>query len=95
MRYSEQYRREFDPQKRVQIYKEFQQILHEEQPYTFLYVSKRVSALHRRFQNVEIFPDGLRPIDWWVPAGKSKVCDYDSSPISFAHDPLFVSDDCC
>ena len=68
----EQYRREFDPQKRIQIYKEFQQILHEEQPYTFLYVSKRVSALHRRFQNVEIFPDGLRPIDWWVPARSQK-----------------------
>ena len=68
----EQYRREFDPQKRIQVYKEFQQILHEEQPYTFLYVSKRVSALHRRFQGVEIFPDGLRPIDWWVPAGSQK-----------------------
>jgi peptide/nickel transport system substrate-binding protein len=68
----EQYRREFDEQKRIQLYKEFQQILHEEQPYTFLYVSKRVSAVHRRFQNVEVFPDGLRPIDWWVPASRQK-----------------------
>jgi peptide/nickel transport system substrate-binding protein len=40
----ELYRREFDAQKRIQMYKEFQQILHDEQPYTFLYVSKRVSA---------------------------------------------------
>jgi peptide/nickel transport system substrate-binding protein len=68
----EQYRREFDEEKRIQLYKEFQQILHEEQPYTFLYVSKRVSAVHRRFQNVEVFPDGLRPIDWWVPASRQK-----------------------
>jgi peptide/nickel transport system substrate-binding protein len=68
----EQYRGEFDGQKRIELYKEFQQILHEEQPYTFLYVGKRVSAVHRRFEGVEVFPDGLRPIDWWVPAGRQK-----------------------
>jgi peptide/nickel transport system substrate-binding protein len=68
----EQYRREFDPQKRIQLYKEFQQILHDEQPYTFLYVGKRVSAVHRRFHGVEVFPDGLRPIDWWVPSAQQK-----------------------
>jgi peptide/nickel transport system substrate-binding protein len=68
----EQYRREFDEQKRIELYKEFQQILHEEQPYTFLYVGKRVSAVHRRFEGVEVFPDGLRPIDWWVPAARQK-----------------------
>ena len=68
----EQYRREFDAQKRIQLYKEFQQIIHEEQPYTFLYVAKRVSAVHRRFQGVKVFPDGLRPIDWWVPLARQK-----------------------
>jgi hypothetical protein len=46
--------------------------LHDEQPYTFLYVGKRVSAVHRRFQGVEVFPDGLRPIDWWVPSNRQK-----------------------
>ena len=55
------YRREFDEPKRIQLYKEFQEILNDEQPYTFLYVSKRVSALQRRFEGVEVFPDGLRP----------------------------------
>jgi peptide/nickel transport system substrate-binding protein len=68
----EQYRREFDPQKRIRLYQEFQQILHEEQPYTFLYVGKRVSVVHRRFQGVQVFPDGLRPIDWWVPLNRQK-----------------------
>jgi peptide/nickel transport system substrate-binding protein len=68
----EQYRREFDAQKRIQMYKEFQEIIHDEQPYTFLYVGKRVSAVHRRFQGVEVFPDGLRPIDWWVPVARQK-----------------------
>ncbi len=65
-------RREFDAQKRVEMYKEFQQILHEEQPYTFLFVRKQISVVHRRFQDVEIFPGGLRPIDWWVPARLQK-----------------------
>jgi peptide/nickel transport system substrate-binding protein len=68
----EVYRREFDAQKRIQMYKEFQEIIHDEQPYTFLYVGKRVSAVHRRFQGVEVFPDGLRPIDWWVPLARQK-----------------------
>jgi peptide/nickel transport system substrate-binding protein len=68
----EQYRREFDAQKRIQLYKEFQQILHDEQPYTFLFVRKTVSAVHRRFEGVEVFPDGLRPIDWWVPLERQK-----------------------
>lgn len=68
----EAYRREFDAQKRVEMYKEFQQILHEEQPYTFLFVRKQISVVHRRFQDVEIFPAGLRPIDWWVPTRLQK-----------------------
>ncbi|HEV8721770.1 MAG TPA: peptide-binding protein [Candidatus Binatia bacterium] len=68
----EVYRREFDAQKRIQLYNELQRILHDEQPYTFLYVGKRVSAVHRRFQGVEVFPDGLRPIDWWVPVARQK-----------------------
>lgn len=68
----ERYRPEFDAQKRVELYREFQRILHDEQPYTFLYVGKRVSAVHRRFAGVEVFPDGLRPIDWWVPAENQK-----------------------
>ncbi len=68
----ELYRREFDPQKRIKLYNEFQKIISDEQPYTFLYLPKRVSALQRRFEGVEIFPDGLRPVDWWVPAGSQK-----------------------
>jgi peptide/nickel transport system substrate-binding protein len=68
----ELYRREFDPEKRIKLYNEFQKIISDEQPYTFLYLPKRVSALQRRFEGVEIFPDGLRPVDWWVPARSQK-----------------------
>jgi peptide/nickel transport system substrate-binding protein len=64
----EQYRREFDPKKRVELYREFQQILSDEQPYTFLFVNKSVAAVQRRIRGVEVFPGGIRPVDWWVPA---------------------------
>jgi peptide/nickel transport system substrate-binding protein len=64
----EEYRREFDPQKRIHLYKRFQQILNEDQPYTFLYMPKSAVATDKRFKGVEVLPiGGLRPRDWWVP----------------------------
>ncbi|MGH7845240.1 MAG: peptide-binding protein [Candidatus Binatia bacterium] len=68
----EDYRQEFDPKKRIELYRKFQRILSDEQPYTFLFISKRVSAIHRRFRGVEVFPGGLRPSDWWVPVSAQK-----------------------
>ncbi|MBI2348501.1 MAG: hypothetical protein HYV05_07595 [Deltaproteobacteria bacterium] len=63
----EEYRREFDANRRIELYREFQKILNDEQPYTFLFVGKWVSAVQRRFRSVEVLPGGLRPIEWWVP----------------------------
>jgi peptide/nickel transport system substrate-binding protein len=64
----EEYRRTFDANKRIELYREFQHILNVEQPYTFLFVRKAVTAVSRRFQGVEILAiGGLRPTDWWVP----------------------------
>ena len=63
----EQYRREFDPEKRIELYREFQKILSDEQPYTFLFLGKSVIAAQRRIRGIEVFPGGVRPIDWWVP----------------------------
>ena len=68
----EQYRREFDERKRIELYREFQQILSDEQPYTFLFVGKSVSAVQRRVRGVEVLPGGLRTIDWWVPPPAQK-----------------------
>lgn len=68
----ESYRREFDPQKRVELYREFQKILSDEQPYTFLFVGKSVLAAQRRIRGVEIYPGGIRPLDWWVPKAAQK-----------------------
>jgi peptide/nickel transport system substrate-binding protein len=63
----EEYRREFDPNKRIELYREFQHILNDEQPYTFLFVRKTVTAVQRRFRGIEVYPAGLRPLEWWVP----------------------------
>ena len=68
----EQYRSEFDERKRIELYREFQQILSDEQPYTFLFVGKSVSAVQRRIRGVEVLPGGLRSIDWWVPPPAQK-----------------------
>ena len=63
----EENRRTFDPQKRIELYREFQQILNEEQPYTFLFIRKSVLAVDKRFHNVTLYPGGPRSLEWWVP----------------------------
>jgi len=68
----EDYRREFDEKKRFEMAKEFQRILNDEQPYTFLFSRKTVSAVARRFHGVEVLPAGLRPLEWWVPRAQQK-----------------------
>ncbi len=69
----ETYRREFDAEKRTALYKELQQILNAEQPYTFLFMRKSVTAYHKRFRNVEALPIGGVVTDrWWVPAALQK-----------------------
>ncbi len=62
-------RKEFDPEKRKQYMLEFQEILHEEQPYTFLYIPKSNIVYHKRFRGTTVFPfrPGYDPLEWWVP----------------------------
>jgi peptide/nickel transport system substrate-binding protein len=69
----EEYRRTFDAAKRVEQYRGFQRILNDEQPYTFLFMQKAVTAVSRRFQGVEVLPIGsVRPLEWWVPKSLQK-----------------------
>jgi peptide/nickel transport system substrate-binding protein len=53
-------RREYQPDKRRQIYHQLQALLAEDQPYTFLFVSDALPALHRKFQVVEKDPSEKR-----------------------------------
>lgn len=67
-------RRVFDQAERKTYYDRLQQILAEEQPYTFLYVSEALPAVSRRFRGVEPAPAGIRYNfhRWFVPKAEQK-----------------------
>lgn len=63
----ELYRRTFDAERRISLYRRLQEIIHEEQPHTFLLVGRSVTAYSRRFQGVNWYPSGWTDImEWWV-----------------------------
>jgi peptide/nickel transport system substrate-binding protein len=67
-RIMEQARLEFDQAKRVAMYHRFDAILHDEQPYTFLFCIQELEALDKRFAGVKVYKFGLDSREWWVPA---------------------------
>ncbi len=70
----EQGRRVFDQHQRKVKYDRFQEILAEEQPYTFLYVGEALPAVSKRFRGVETAPAGIRYNfnQWYVPLAEQK-----------------------
>ena len=64
----EDYRQEFDLEKRIKMYQRFQEILHEEQPYTFMWKTRVARAYSRRFAGVNWYPAGAELKEWWVEA---------------------------
>ncbi len=65
-------RRELDPQKRYALYHELHRVMHEEQPYTFLFTRPTFLFLDRRFENVIVHELGVDWRDWYVPYEKQK-----------------------
>lgn len=65
---------EFDPQKRKEYMREFQKILHDEQPYTILWLSEVPGAYNKRLQNVKFYNPrpGYNPSTFWVPKSMQK-----------------------
>lgn len=67
-------RREFKKQKRIQYAHQVHRILHEQQPYTFLFNAKRLTVIDKRFHN--IIPYAIRPIfefdEWYIPQDLQK-----------------------
>lgn len=65
----ERNRVEFDPARRLQLMRQFQRIVHEEAPYTFLWTPEILTAYNRRLFNVRFYP--VRPPyiipNWFVP----------------------------
>ncbi|NMC73317.1 MAG: peptide-binding protein [Geobacteraceae bacterium] len=65
----EEGRRTFDREKRKKCYYRIQEILVEEQPYTFLYVPDALPVVSARFRGIEPAPAGISYnfIRWYVP----------------------------
>lgn len=64
----------FDQRERKKYYDRFQEILAEEQPYTFLYVPDALIIINSRFRGIEPAPIGLNHnfIQWYVPKDEQK-----------------------
>ncbi|NDY43422.1 peptide-binding protein [Dissulfurirhabdus thermomarina] len=67
-------RRTFDREARRRIYARIQEILAEDQPYTFLYVPMALPIVHARFRGIRPAPAGISYnfIRWWVPRDEQK-----------------------
>ena len=67
-------RRVFDQEERKRHYYRFQEVLAEEQPYTFLYIPYSLPAIHARFHGIEPAPAGITHnfIRWYVPKNQQR-----------------------
>jgi peptide/nickel transport system substrate-binding protein len=72
-------RHTFDREERRRAYFKFQEILAEDQPYTFLFVPDALPAISRRVHGIKPAPAGIdyNFIKWYVPKGMQK---YTMSP---------------
>lgn len=62
----EQARQEFDVDKRNALYHRFQEILYEEQPYTFLFSSYSLVVVSKKFGQVLVHKTGLNTLEWTI-----------------------------
>jgi peptide/nickel transport system substrate-binding protein len=70
----EEGRHTFDREKRKQAYFRFQEIIAEDQPYTFLFVPDALPAISRRFRGIKPAPAGIdyNFPTWYVPKEEQK-----------------------
>ncbi|MDY6934331.1 MAG: peptide-binding protein [Spirochaetota bacterium] len=62
----EKARKEFNETKRIEMYHRFHEIIHYEQPYTFLYCSPALVVVSKRFENVKAYARGLKYMEWRI-----------------------------
>jgi peptide/nickel transport system substrate-binding protein len=68
----EQIRRTIDPVKSDALCHQLHRLIHEQQPYTFLFARPNFYAVDKRFQNVKIHNLGLNFLEWYVPKEKQR-----------------------
>ena len=65
-------RRTFDRTERDRFSRQLHQILHDQQPYTFLFTRPSFRLVDRRFENVMIHKLGLKYLEWYVPKDRQR-----------------------
>lgn len=70
----EDYRNEFDETKRIEICKNWQKLIYDQQPYTFLWTPNSRYIYDYRFKNTRWYNKRPSPTynEWWVPKGSQK-----------------------
>ncbi|MFA5422643.1 MAG: peptide-binding protein [Phycisphaerae bacterium] len=68
----ERIRRTMDVGHRNELCHRVHRILHDEQPYTFLYARPTFRAIDRRFENVKVYKLGLKYWEWYVPKDRQR-----------------------
>ncbi len=70
----EKARHTFNQEERRRHYFRIQEILAEEQPYTFLFVPYATLAIHKRFKGIKPAPQGItyNYTEWYVPAEQQR-----------------------
>lgn len=68
----EQARRTINDAERHKLYQRLHEILHEEQPYTFLFTRPTFRLVDRRFKNVVVHKLGLNYLEWYVPTSQQR-----------------------
>jgi len=71
----EEARRVFDVDKRSEMYHDLHRILHDEQPYTFLFTPDALVAQDRRFRNAIVYPLGMNVDVFWVAKTEQKYVE--------------------
>ena len=66
----------FDRKRRIELAHQFHKLLHEEQPYTFLFAPDSLVALSNRYRNVHKFPLGLADDIMWTPKDQQLRTDF-------------------
>lgn len=68
-----------DQDARKKLYDRFQEILHRDQPYCFLYVPYQLAAVHKRFRGIDPAPLGIfyNSEKWWVPLEEQRYRSFD------------------
>lgn len=61
-----------DKGERDKLYRRLGRILHDEQPYTFLFTRPTFRLIDKRYENVKVHELGLDYNEWYVPEGKQR-----------------------